>query len=90
MEAVTDLDVIAGNGPADPLTLTAIGRTAPHTALSAADGLDGARIGVVRAISDTETADPEILALFEQAPAEQHLPCTDLYTDPRRPRASRR
>jgi len=70
-DAVRILDVIAGYDPADPLTLTAIGRTEPdYTAFLDADGLDGARIGVMRAISDTDTADPEILALFEQALAD--------------------
>ena len=70
-DAVKILDVIAGYDPADPLTLTAVGRTADdYTAFLDADGLDGARIGVMRAISDTETADAEILALFEQALAD--------------------
>jgi len=70
-DAVKILDLIAGYDPADPLTLTAIGRTADdYTAFLDPDGLDGARIGVMRAISDTDTADPEILALFNQALAD--------------------
>ncbi|MCG8607052.1 amidase, partial [bacterium] len=31
------------------------------------DGLQGARIGVLRELSDTESADPEVKALFEKA-----------------------
>jgi Asp-tRNA(Asn)/Glu-tRNA(Gln) amidotransferase A subunit family amidase len=70
-DAVKILGLIAGYDPADPLTLTAIGRTAgDYTAFLDADGLAGARIGVMRAISDTDTADPEILALFNQALAD--------------------
>jgi len=70
-DAVRILDLIAGYDPADPLTLTAIGRTADdYTTSLDADGLAGARIGVMRAISDTDTADPEILALFNQALAD--------------------
>ncbi|MEX0886835.1 MAG: amidase family protein [Phycisphaeraceae bacterium] len=65
------LDVIAGFDPDDPMTEHAAGHIPP----SYVDGLDantlaGARIGVLRVLSDAETADPEIRELFEQALAD--------------------
>ena len=68
VDAVTVFEVIAGYDPADPVT-EAVEDRRPRSYSSslARDGLRGARIGVVRQISDTETADPAILALFEQA-----------------------
>jgi amidase len=67
-DAVAVLDVIAGPDPADPVTEAAAEHKAErYSDFLRADGLNGARIGVVRQISDTETADPEILERFEEA-----------------------
>ncbi|MCH7475295.1 MAG: amidase [Gemmatimonadetes bacterium] len=67
-DAVAVLDVIAGFDPADPVTADSRGRTEESYAeFLRADGLNGARIGVLRQISNTETADPEILRRFEEA-----------------------
>jgi Asp-tRNA(Asn)/Glu-tRNA(Gln) amidotransferase A subunit family amidase len=67
-DAVAVLDVIAGYDPADPVTSASQGRRAERYAdYLREDGLTGARIGVVRQISNTETADPEILERFEAA-----------------------
>jgi Asp-tRNA(Asn)/Glu-tRNA(Gln) amidotransferase A subunit family amidase len=60
--------VLAGHDPADPLTEQAVGRVrADYEASLGLDGLRGARIGVLRALVDTETADPEVTAQFERA-----------------------
>lgn len=67
-DAVAVLDVIAGPDPADPITEGAAEHMAErYSDYLREDGLSGARIGVVRQISDTETADPEILERFEEA-----------------------
>ncbi|UCC83217.1 MAG: amidase [Gemmatimonadota bacterium] len=67
-DAVAVLDVIAGFDPADAVTEGAVEHKADRYAdYLREDGLNGARIGVVRQISDTETADPEILERFEEA-----------------------
>ncbi|MGD8868442.1 MAG: amidase family protein [Gemmatimonadales bacterium] len=67
-DAVAVLDVIAGYDPQDPITAESRGRRAERYAdFLRADGLSGARIGVVRQISNTETADAEILERFEAA-----------------------
>lgn len=77
-DAVRVLDVIAGPDPADPITAAAAGegedgtpRRAPsYLDFLVEDALAGARLGVVRQLSDTETTDEEIHALFEQALAD--------------------
>ena len=67
-DAVAVFDVIAGYDPADPVTEASRGRRPERYSDSLLeDGLEGARIGVLRQISDTETADLEILARFEEA-----------------------
>ncbi len=67
-DAARVLAVIAGYDPRDPMTATAPDHTpADYTNSLDAAALKGMRIGVLRAISDTQTADPEILALFERA-----------------------
>ena len=67
-DAVTVFDVIAGFDPADPVTAMARDRRAErYSDFLLDDALAGARIGVVRQISNTETADPEILQRFEAA-----------------------
>jgi Asp-tRNA(Asn)/Glu-tRNA(Gln) amidotransferase A subunit family amidase len=63
--------LLAGPDPADPLTAQAAGRTeADYTRWLDPAGLVGARLGVLRALVDTETADPEVTAIFEQALAD--------------------
>ncbi len=60
--------LLAGHDPADPLTERAMGRVrSDYGAPLRLDGLRGARIGVLRALLDTETADPEVTAVFERA-----------------------
>lgn len=68
-DAARMLEVIAGPDPADPLTAASADKVPDegYVALLSPDALTGARIGVLRTVSDTETADPEIRALFEQA-----------------------
>jgi Asp-tRNA(Asn)/Glu-tRNA(Gln) amidotransferase A subunit family amidase len=67
-DAARVLNVIAGYDPADQLTQTSVGkRPADYTAFLDTDGLRGARIGVLRVLSDTPTTDPRIKALFENA-----------------------
>lgn len=61
-------DIIAGTDPADPYTAAADARReADYTARLRADGLAGARIGVLRALAPEDDTDPEILELFEAA-----------------------
>ena len=70
-DAVRVLDVIAGYDPADPITA----RSEDHipdtyTRFLNPDGLRGARLGVFRRYTDTDTSDPAVIALFEQALAD--------------------
>jgi len=60
--------VVAGYDPADPYTEPARDRLAENY-LERLDprGLEGARIGVLRALADPEETDPEIARLFESA-----------------------
>lgn len=71
-DAARLLEVIAGPDPGDPLTAASAGKvpTEGYVASLGPDGLQGARIGVLRTVSDTPSADPEILALFETALAD--------------------
>ncbi len=68
-DAVVVLDVIAGTDPADPWTAEADAHLPEggYGRFLDPDGLEGARIGVLRALSDTETADPEVHRRFEEA-----------------------
>ncbi|WP_419162661.1 amidase [Candidatus Palauibacter sp.] len=60
--------VVAGYDPADPYTEAGRERVEEdYTAFLEADGLRGARLGVLRALVDPEETDDEILALFEAA-----------------------
>lgn len=67
-DAAAVLDAIAGFDPADPATAPArdLGH-GPYTAYLDPGGLAGARLGVLRQLSDREGADPELLALFASA-----------------------
>ena len=69
-DATRVLEVIAGYDPDDPLTAYSEGET-PESYLDYLDknGLQGARIGVLRQLSDDDP-DPEISALFSQAIAD--------------------
>ena len=71
-DAVLILDVIAGPDTADPVTLASRGRVPAggYVAHLRADGLVGKRLGVVRQLSNTETADAKVLERFEQALAD--------------------
>lgn len=60
--------VIAGPDPRDPLTESARGRIEEdYSRALDVDGLRGARIGVLRALADTEDADPEVVQVFGAA-----------------------
>jgi amidase len=60
--------LLAGHDPADPLTEASIGRVpADYTRSLDPDGLQGARIGVLRDLVDTETADQEVVDVFQRA-----------------------
>lgn len=61
-------NVLAGHDPADPLTADGRGqRETDYTDRLVPDGLDSARIGVLRALAATDDADPAVMALFEAA-----------------------
>lgn len=67
-DAVQVFEVIAGYDPADPVTASCRDKKpGSYVQFLTRDGLRGARIGVLRQISNTETADPDILRLFERA-----------------------
>lgn len=64
-------DVVAGYDPADPFTELGKGkREKDYTVFLDAGGLKSARIGVLRALVNTDDADPEVVAVFEQAVAD--------------------
>jgi amidase len=61
-------NVVAGYDPADPMTELGKGKIKEdYTAYLDKDALKGKRIGVLRALVDTDDADPEIKAVFEKA-----------------------
>ena len=67
-DGVRVFDVVAGYDPADPYTEMGKDRVEPdYTKFLQEDALQGKRLGVLRALVDTEDADPEITAVFEQA-----------------------
>lgn len=69
-DATRVLEAIAGYDPNDPITRQSEGRVPEsYTQFLDADGLQGARIGVLRVLSDADTH-PEVAALFEQALAD--------------------
>ena len=71
-DATRLLDVLAtGPDPADPLTSAGAGKIPPKGYLQflQRDGLKGARIGVLRTLSERHP-DPQVKALFEQAVAD--------------------
>ena len=65
------LQVIAGPDPNDPVTAAGRDHVAPNYAASLrADGLKGARIGVLHQAYDTPTLDREVDAVFKGALGE--------------------
>lgn len=67
-DAAIVFSVIAGPDPADPLTMRFRGRTSKdYTSALNPNGLFGARIGVLRALSDTDSTDPQVAAAFDAA-----------------------
>ncbi|MBL8214444.1 MAG: amidase [Bryobacterales bacterium] len=70
-DAARVFQAITGEDPDDPATAAAKGR-APQRYLDALDrnGLQGARIGVLRQAYERDTTDPEIVAVFERAIAD--------------------
>ncbi len=60
--------LLAGYDPADPLTLAAPGRVkSDYTHYLSGDGLQGARLGVLRDLVDTSDADFEVLLRLDDA-----------------------
>ena len=75
MRTVTDtakvFNVVAGYDPADPYTELGRNRIeTDYTAFLDDDALKGARLGVLRALVDTDDADAEVIEVFEQALAD--------------------
>ncbi len=67
-DAVRILEVIAGYDPADPVTDECRGKVpSKYTQFLDEKGLEGARIGVLRVLSDRQGNDSEVSALFEKA-----------------------
>jgi Asp-tRNA(Asn)/Glu-tRNA(Gln) amidotransferase A subunit family amidase len=67
-DGVRIFDVVAGYDPADPYTELGRGRREDdYTRFLRADALKGARLGVLRALVDTEDADPQVTGVFEKA-----------------------
>lgn len=66
-DATKVMEIMAGIDPEDPITEHSKGKTYPnYQQFLQKNGLQGARIGVLRELSDHEV-DPEIKTLFEQA-----------------------
>jgi amidase len=70
-DAAILLDAVSGYDPNDLVTASSIGNK-PESYLNylKKDGLNGARIGVLREFIDTPETDPEVLKLMEQAIAD--------------------
>jgi len=67
-DAVLILEVISGYDPNDPATEYGEGKAVEsYTPYLDKDGLRNARLGVFRLFTQTPTADPEVLSLFEKA-----------------------
>ncbi|MDX1405372.1 MAG: amidase family protein [Woeseiaceae bacterium] len=67
-DAAVVLDVIAGHDPADPVTAEgAASIPASYADYLLQDGLQDARLGVVRQLSNRDGADPEVKAVFADA-----------------------
>jgi amidase len=67
-DAAIMFNVVAGYDPADPITAEGKDKKADdYTKFLDADGLKGARLGVLREFVNTKDADPQVMAIFEQA-----------------------
>jgi amidase len=68
-DAAIVLSVIAGDDPADTMSARGRSHIPPdgYAAHLSADALRGARIGVLRQLSNTPTTDPEVLVRFDEA-----------------------
>ena len=67
-DAVAVFDVLAGSDPGDPYTVEADERRAAnYNDFLDASALQGARLGVIRQISDRDSGDPRVLERFEEA-----------------------
>ncbi|WOJ92871.1 amidase family protein [Congregibacter variabilis] len=70
-DAAKVFNVVAGFDPADPFTELGKGlREEDYTAFLNPQALRGKRIGVLRALVDTDDADPAVIAVFETALAD--------------------
>src|SRR5262245_45100412 len=69
-DAAAVLQVIAGEDPEDAATKSPERRSSDYAAALNADGLKGARIGVLHQAYDTPTTDPDVAALFAKAIAD--------------------
>ncbi len=67
-DAVRVFDVIAGYDPADAITETCVDKIPDnYSQFLEKNGLQGARIGVLRAFFEKETTDPQVKELMEKA-----------------------
>jgi Asp-tRNA(Asn)/Glu-tRNA(Gln) amidotransferase A subunit family amidase len=67
-DAVAVFQIIVGEDPDDSVTARSRGRPVPNYAQSLdANGLRGARIGVLRQAYESPTTDPEVVQLFHRA-----------------------
>jgi Asp-tRNA(Asn)/Glu-tRNA(Gln) amidotransferase A subunit family amidase len=67
-DAVAIFNVVAGEDPDDPVTVSAQGhREADYNKFVVPGGLKGARIGVLRQAYETRTTDSEVVAVFTKA-----------------------
>ncbi len=67
-DAVAVFQVIVGEDPDDPATQAAHGHPIPDYSKSLVrDGLKGSRIGVLRQAWKADTADPEVMQVFQRA-----------------------
>ena len=70
-DAARMLDVLAGEDPADSVTANSRGHIPDtYTSFLDANALKGARLGVVRSLSNRRGHDPEVLQRFEEAIAK--------------------
>jgi amidase len=71
-DAVAVLDVIAGPDSADPVTLSSRDKMPAqgYQQFLVKNGLQGARLGILRLMIDPEIADPELVRAFDQAVAD--------------------
>ena len=70
-DAARVLEVIAGRDAADPYSRLLQGReTGKYAASPGPDGLEGARVGVLRALADPSESDSSVLRLFDRAVAD--------------------